>query len=105
MKFEKFPNCCGAQIITGLGSGDEVAYIGSYNTVNEIKQAIKDKIKDCMTWGEFPILVAITNNTQVNGERALEELGFSCSDDLYGNHETTMKLWWVNLKDEEGNWV
>ena len=106
MYTRNFPNCCTAKVLVGFGQTNTadlcIRPTGNELPVEEIKREIESKLRNISRQG-YGVLTCITNDQQLNGNQALEEMGFKSSGWMSkGAHpETKIKLWWYAVDTEE----
>jgi len=92
-----FPQCCTARVIHSFG-GTHTAIVTDRVPKESIIRAIKRKISHYEEHG-IAMLVATTNDEQVEANKALRELGFSHSPwmEKEEHFETRVRLWWKHI--------
>ena len=108
MIIKAYPNCCTAKVAVGFGqtrtADYEIRPDGNELSAEEIKAELGNKL-NCPSMRGMAMLSCITNNQQVNANKALEEIGFLSSDWMSKtNHpETQVKLWWFPINEQQVN--
>lgn len=108
MQLKNYPNCCTAKVLVGFGQTDTADYeirpAGNEMSVEVIKSRLGDRLNTCKNSG-YAMLTCITNDQQVNANKALEECGFESSDwmEKDAHPETKVKLWWFPIKHKDIN--
>lgn len=106
MFLKNYPNCCTAKVLTGFGqtltADHAIRPQGNELPIDSIKSEIEADLKSIRLNG-YAVLTCITNDQQVNGNQALEEMGFKSSGWMSkdAHPETKIKLWWHAVDTEE----
>ena len=105
MKVKRFPNCCTALVLVGFGQTDTADWEirpDSELSAEDIKAELGEKLN---TMRGKAMVTCITNNEQVNANKALEECGFLSSDWMSKEQhpETRVKLWWFPINEKQVN--
>lgn len=108
MQVKNYPNCCTAKVIVGFGQTNtadhEIRPVNNELSVGEIKRLIDERLNS-YSIQQMATLTCITNDQQVNANKALEELGFYSSDWMSKKQhsETKVKLWWFPINEKTIN--
>jgi hypothetical protein len=106
MRVFGFPGCCTAKILTGFGQTETAEYAfrpeNPEPSVEELKKEFGSRL-NAYTGGAM--FVVITNDEQVNANKALQECGFHSSYWMSKNNhpDTKVKLWWFPLEEKQIN--
>ena len=98
MKTQGFINCCTAKVVYDFGT-HEGNFYNNWNNCGGANKAYTPTVQEIKTYlinqGNLRTTVCITNNTQKNANKALQELGFQHSKWMRGRlHDTKIRLWW-----------